>query len=75
MPSPEDVAKARERRRKVLTAIARSINGQGYPPSVSELATKFEVSGLTIRRDLESLERDGKIERDPGVARAIRLKV
>lgn len=75
MPSPADVAAAATRRRSVLREISRSINSVGYPPSVSELAGKFDVSGLTIRRDLKSLEDDGKIERDPGVARAIRLKV
>lgn len=75
MPSPADVQAAADRRRKVLRSIAKSINGQGYPPSVSELAREFGVSGLTIRRDLGALEDAGKIDRDPGVARAIRLRV
>lgn len=75
MPSPEQVAAAAARRRKVLRSIAASINGPGYPPSVSELAAAHGVSTLTIRRDLIHLEEVGKIERDAGVARAIRLKV
>lgn len=75
MPSPADVEAAAKRRAKVLRSISRSINSLGRPPSVSELADEHKVSGLTIRRDLISLETDGKIERDPGVARGIRLKV
>lgn len=75
MPSPAQVVEAASRRRRVLRSIAKSINGQGYPPSVSELAREFAVSTLTIRRDLTSLEEANKIERDRGVARAIRLKV
>lgn len=75
MPAPDDVARAQARRKRVLTLIAREISAKGYPPSVSALATATGVSGRTVRSDLERLERDNLIERDPGVARAIRLKV
>lgn len=75
MPSPNQIAQAATRRRKVLTSIAKSINGRGIPPSVSELAAEFGVSGAAIRRDLQLLETTGKIQREPGVARAIRLTV
>lgn len=75
MPSPADVEKAAARRRLVLRSISKSINSVGRPPSVSELAREHKVSGLTIRRDLDSLVSAGKIERDPGVARGLRLKV
>lgn len=65
---------AQTRRRKVLRLIRESLSDRGYPPSISELAASTGVaSTLTIRRDLEKLERDGKIERDPGVTRGIRL--
>lgn len=65
---------AKIRRRKVLRLIRESLNSRGYPPSISELATATGVaSTLTIRRDLERLEADGKIERDPGVTRGIRI--
>lgn len=75
MPSPAQVDAAAARRRRVLRSIAKSINGRGIPPSVSELAKEYAVSTLTIRRDLEHLETTGKIEREAGVARAIRLTV
>jgi repressor LexA len=73
MPAATDIAEARRRRAQVLTLIAKSINSKGYPPSVSELANATGVSTLTTRRDLASLEDAGKIERDPGVGRGIRL--
>jgi DeoR/GlpR family transcriptional regulator of sugar metabolism len=74
MPTASDVENAAARRVDLVTMIATSISANGYPPSVSELAGKAGVSTLTIRRDLAALERAGKIERDPGVARGIRLR-
>lgn len=73
MPAPLDVENAARRRLDVLRRIRTAIATKGYPPSVSELAKATDVSTLTTRRDLERLERDGKIERDPGVPRGIRV--
>lgn len=39
--------------------------------SVAELAERFSVSSLTIRRDLDHLEKEGVLERSYGVARLV----
>lgn len=79
MPRPtpairaEQLAAAAARRSDVYDLIVDSLNGRGYPPSVSELADQLNVSKVLIRRDLKALAGAGKIEVDPGVARGIRL--
>lgn len=73
MPSPADLERAAARRVEVLKIIETSISERGYPPTVSELAASTEVSTLATRRDLDTLVAQGKIERDPGVARGLRL--
>lgn len=75
MPTREELDRAAARRKVVLRLIRQHITRQGYPPSVSELAAETHVTKLTIRRDLETLVADGKIERDRGVTRGIRLVV
>lgn len=74
MPTPTEIDGAARRRADVLDLIGEAIRVKGYPPSVSELQEATGVgSSLTIRKDLEVLARDGKIERDAGVTRGIRL--
>lgn len=75
MPASDDVARAAARRRKVLRLLSKSIATRGYPSSVSELAAETGVSTRTIRVDLDKLAKDGKIEKDPGVGRGIRILV
>lgn len=74
MPTAHELDRAATRRDKVIASIATSLEARGYPPSVRELADEHAVSTLTVRRDLDRLVREGKIERDPGVDRGIRLK-
>lgn len=74
MPTKTELDRAAARRKEAAKIIATSISSKGYPPSVSELAAETNVSTACVRRDLERLERDGVIERDPSVARGIRLK-
>lgn len=62
-----------ERRTRILTLVADSLVARGYPPTQAELAEQLQVSKLQVRRALDQLEADGKIERDPGVTRGIRL--
>ena len=73
MPSPDSVAAAAARRDVVVTRIAESIGARGYPPTVRELAEHTGVTKRTIRLDLASLALAGRIERDPGTTRGIRL--
>jgi DeoR/GlpR family transcriptional regulator of sugar metabolism len=51
-----------ERRQQILRAV------RGGTAQVSELAERFRVSEMTVRRDLRELERDGKLERVHGGA-------
>jgi repressor LexA len=74
MPTQTEIDRAATRRKQTLKLIATSISTHGYPPSVSELATATGVSSAAVRRDLEALEKAGKIERDFAVARGIRIK-
>lgn len=73
MPSHAAMEAAAARRVAVLEAIADSVRTRRYPPSVTELATRFDVSRRQIDLDLGQLVEAGVIERDPGVSRGIRL--
>ena len=64
---------AEERRRKILEILQK--DGR---ISVSELSQRFKVSQVTIRKDLETLEREGKIIRTHGGAvlpSALRMEI
>lgn len=57
----------------VLAAIQSAIRN-GLPPTMAEIQRATGIrSTSTISKYLVRLERDGKIEREPGIARAIRL--
>jgi len=58
----------------VLRYIERYIGQHGYPPSVREIQRGLTMaSPSTAIYHLRKLERAGRIECDPGVARGIRL--
>lgn len=59
---PERVMVPAQRRQRILQAV------RAGTAHVSELARAFEVSEMTVRRDLHALERDGKLERVHGGA-------
>ncbi len=59
--------------RDVLAALIETVEARGYPPSYAELANRFGVSVMTIKRDLDALVEQGKIRRTPGVARGITI--
>jgi len=73
MPAAHETERRRDRRVRALQLIAESITVKGYPPSVSELAAATGVSKRSAAVDLQALEADGAIKRDPSVARGIRL--
>jgi DeoR/GlpR family transcriptional regulator of sugar metabolism len=60
---------ANERRR----ALAEAVNGRGSVP-VNELAAELGCSEMTVRRDLDLLERDGVVRRVHGSAVAASLR-
>lgn len=51
-----------------LSAILRRVNAGGTV-AVSDLAREFNISDMTVRRDLSELSRDGMVERVHGGAR------
>ena len=62
--------------RAILSLIAERIEAEGMPPSQAEIARAFGFKGVRAAQyHLEALEAAGAIERVPGRARGIRLKV
>ncbi|WP_028916185.1 transcriptional repressor LexA [Pseudoxanthomonas sp. J35] len=60
----------------ILALIAERIEAEGLPPSQAEIARAFGFKGVRAAQyHLEALEAAGAIERLPGRARGIRLKV
>ncbi|MEZ0470409.1 transcriptional repressor LexA [Luteimonas salinilitoris] len=62
--------------RDILALIAERIEAEGVPPSQAEIARAFGFAGVRAAQyHLEALEAAGAIERVPGRARGIRLRV
>ncbi|AKC87572.1 transcriptional repressor LexA [Pseudoxanthomonas suwonensis] len=60
----------------ILALIAERIEAEGMPPSQTEIARAFGFKGVRgAQYHLEALEAAGAIERLPGRARGIRVKV
>ncbi len=58
----------------ILAMIAERIEGEGVPPSQTEIARAFGFKGVRAAQyHLEALEQAGAIRRVPGQARGIRL--
>lgn len=63
-----------KRQAAILEYIADCVRGDGYPPTLQEIADTFEMrSTFGVRRHLAALERKGAIKRDSGSFRGIRL--
>ena len=62
------------KKRRVLDAISESLQVNGRPPTVSELADKLGYkSPSPVQHHLRKLEADGYITREPGKNRNLRL--
>ncbi|WP_101924717.1 MULTISPECIES: transcriptional repressor LexA [Luteimonas] len=60
----------------ILALIAERIESEGMPPSQAEIARAFGFSGVRAAQyHLDALEAAGAIERVPGRARGIRVRV
>lgn len=63
-----------ERQKRILDALERFQNQNGYPPSIRELCEKTNISSTSVvNYYLNQLEESGYIERDGRVSRGIRL--
>jgi SOS-response transcriptional repressor LexA len=58
---------------ETLKTIRDFIAENGYSPSVADLADKFKINGNAVQGRLLTLVRSGKIARNPGVSRSIRI--
>ena len=60
----------------ILEAIARSINTQGYPPSMREIGDAVGLSSLSsVTHQLNQLELSGYLRRDPNRPRAMEILI
>lgn len=64
-----------EKQQEILAYIEQYSNINGYPPTVREIGEAVGLnSPSTVHGYLKRLERDGKLEKDEGSSRALRLK-
>jgi len=62
------------RQEQVLEFIKKSIDTDGFPPTVREIAGFLEIVSLNaVRRHLQALEKKGYLEIEPGKSRGIKL--
>lgn len=62
-----------DRQQAILAFIREHIASKGYAPSVRDIHALGLCAWHTLNRDLVRLAEAGAIQRDPGLARAIRL--
>jgi len=63
-----------ERKRRILAFVAATLRDRGYPPSVREIAQAVDLASTSaVHHHLQSLEREGYLERGAAQSRAIRL--
>lgn len=62
------------RQKQVLEFITRYIDGNGYPPTLRDIAGHLHVNGtLGVMKHLEALEKKGYIKKDSNTSRGITL--
>ena len=62
------------RKQKIVEFIASTVRERGYPPSVREIAAAVELASTSaVHHHLQTLEREGYLERGASHSRAIRL--
>lgn len=62
-----------ERERLVFDELARSIDRDGYSPTLRQIAERVGFSHEIVRQQLIGLEAIGLIKRAPGKTRAIKI--
>ena len=62
------------RKQKIIDFIAATVRDRGYPPSVREIAAAVDLASTSaVHHHLQSLEREGFLERGASHSRALRL--
>lgn len=78
MSAPETTAlkKLTEKQQAILEFITRSVESQGYPPSMREIGDAVGLSSLSsVTHQLSRLELAGYLRRDPNRPRALEVLV
>ena len=76
-PSPS-IRRARSagttaKQRAVMDAIVELTAARRYPPSIRDLANRFNVNVNDVHQKVTRLQRDGLVAWDPGVCRSLRV--
>lgn len=58
---------------RLIECIRHHLSDNGFPPSITELATCLGVSRATVHAQLVEAEEAGLIKRQPGRPRALRI--
>lgn len=62
--------KLTERQQNILDFIVEEIQSRGYPPTLREISSHFDISSTQgVRRHIDALEKKGYIFREPGARR------
>jgi SOS-response transcriptional repressor LexA len=64
---------ANENRARVYAFLRAYIAAHGRPPTAREIAAEVRLAVSTVLRHLDKLELEGRIRRDPYIARGITL--
>jgi len=62
-----------ERQRQVLAFVEEFVAGQGYPPTVREVAARFGIQPRAAADHLAACKRKGYLHREPGRSRGLTL--
>lgn len=62
-----------QKQQEILEFVSRSTEEVGYPPSVREIAERFDVNVNAIQRHLEALMKKGYLTREEGKGRALKV--
>ena len=66
--------KARAREQKILEFMKKEVKERGYAPTVREIGSALGIkSTSTVHKDIESLEKQGFLRKDPSKPRALVL--
>lgn len=71
--SGEESGSSDEMRNRLLDFIGAHIARRGFPPSLREIGKELGCSAQTVMVQLDRLEGDGVLTREPGIPRSIRL--
>lgn len=73
MPTADRRTATATRRAGILAYVVHSVRTEGRPPTQREIAAMFDVSQSQAKKDVNALIAAGKLDRDPGIARGLRL--